>query len=173
VPETFAPILIVTFGGETRKPLHVYPNGSYRCPYCGAAVLLDEDQHDREAEVQEGTDWRYSFSKEMSRAYHEKKCHNPACIASIYATAESIAQTREVWAKRAREEQQWKDRSDAMERRRVEEKAQEEKRKAELIAEAHEHGYCPACILGYHHKRIRHRKLENCPEVQKYSRRYG
>lgn len=173
MPETLAPILIVTLDGEAREALHVYSNGSYGCPYCGAAVLSDEDQHDREAEVQEGTDWRYSFSKEMSRAYHEHKCHNPACIASLYATAESIARTREVWAKRAREEQGWKDRLASMDRRNAEAKAQEAESRAALLAEAREGGFCPVCILGYHHKRVRHRKPENCPEAQKYSRRYG
>lgn len=171
--ETLVPVLVTTLDGETREALHVYPNGSYGCPYCGAAVLSDEDQRDREAEVHEGADWHYSFSKEMSRAYHERKCHNPACIASIYASLESIALTRELWAKRAREEKQWKDRVAAMDRRHAEGKAQEAEQRAALLAEAKEHGYCPVCILGYHHKRVKHRKPENCPEAQKYSRRYG
>jgi len=173
MPDVAVSILIVTLDGETREALHVYPNGSYGCPYCGAAVLSDEDQHDREAEVQEGTDWRYSFSKDTSRAYHEKKCPSPMCIASIYATAESIARSREVWEKRAREEQQWKDRLAAMDRSHAEGKVQEAEQRAALLAEAREHGYCPVCILGYHHKRVKHRKPENCPDAQKYSRRYG
>lgn len=173
MPETLALILIVTLDGEARGALHVYPNGSYGCPYCGAAVLSDEDQHDREAEVHEGTDWHYSFSKEMSRAYHERKCHNPACIASIYASLESIARTRELWAKRALEEQQWKDRSAAMDRRQAEWKKSEAEQRAALLAEARKGGFCPVCILGYHHKKVKHRKPENCPEAQKYSRRYG
>lgn len=57
--------------GQSRPVEHAYPDGAIQCPWCG-------------------TGWDVAGVA----------CPNPACLASSYATVESVTETLEEWAAR-------------------------------------------------------------------------
>lgn len=138
---TYGTRILTTLDGEEREA-KTYPDGSYSCPWCGAAVLAPSDER--------------SYG-DMIRAFDEGRCPNPCCLNGIYATLATIARTRQERAEREASLAEARRRSESFARYVDATRAAEKRAYAWLKAEAEEGGYCPICIMGYHHKRVRHR----------------
>ena len=134
--------------GREREPTTIYPDGSYNCPFCSAAVTP------------------------VMAAFADRKCPNPACFArgGIGVPSFPVERAREILAELAREECERKKREDfarwqaeyAKQRR-----AQENARMNAITHEAWTRGACVRCALDSARfsrpaKYIRHRK--GCPQ---------
>ncbi len=117
--------------GRTRDKGHTYEDGSYSCPFCGAAVMPD-DFSSRCA------GWRGTFE-----GMH---CHNPACAANPHLDPEPLKQRiaeQEARAKEAEErEARHKIHMEYLQR----DKEQREEKWRLLATEANERGACLRCL---------------------------
>lgn len=146
-----APETVSTVDGETRAVTRTWPDGSWSCPFCGAANCPG-----------------------MTR-YWEGPCANPACLVGGGGTPENVARVR---LQRQEEEERASQRA-WLHAVQVEERAlREDNRHAAVeafAAEAAEHGYCIECWgrstrwgMWLSQARItRHRQPENCPSVRR------
>lgn len=74
--DTTTPEVVTNCLGESRPVMSSWPDGSYGCPFCQAAV---------------------------TPSHRERPCPNPMCEASPYAKPEDILRRREQQAERERE----------------------------------------------------------------------
>lgn len=126
--------VVTSILGEQREA-KLYPDGGWNCPFCGGAVSPDDPERDGRC------------------------CGNPACPAGRYATVEAAEEQQ----RRQQRQADLDRRHESMRRYLAESRRREAEERERRLVEAREHGYCPVCILGYHGKKVRHRRPENCP----------
>jgi hypothetical protein len=133
---------ITTLDGESRE-VECCPDGSWSCPFCGAAVFHEHPT-------------AYIGADDV-RAFEEGKCPNPQCLAGVRATPEFVARVRRERAEQAERIADIRRRAEFHDRYITSEREREAAARKALLAEAERLGVCPVCILGYHHKRTKHR----------------
>lgn len=178
--ETVAAVVIITADGESREA-KTYPDGSYSCPFCGGAVISPEGHAETQranAEIYERTGETYEpqpYSESMRQTWEARGCGNPACLSvlsleAVTAARERIKQHQEYLLREA-------ERAASQARYADEQRREREQRIDSARAESERDGWCFRCW--YHDtgglgtragKRIKHRKPENCPQVQRGSR---
>lgn len=125
-----APLTVTNVLGETRRCPSVYLDGSYTCPFCGAAAGLPDRPRD------------------------DQPCPNPWCEAHPRMPVETVLARRTEAAERKRRED---DRRRTHEAAMEANAAYRERRQAE-VREAREAGYCTLCFVrSGNRKRVRHR----------------
>lgn len=123
---TTTEVVIVDCLGRSRSPEHVYPDGSWNCPFCVAAVQVG------------------------SPAHVARKCPNPGCFARGPEYPFPRETALKAIADIERREQEAKERADVDEFRRAyaeERRAKLAERDNETIAEAKRRGVCVSCAL--------------------------
>lgn len=126
--------------GRQREAPHVWPDGSYTCPFCGSAV-----------------------------GPTDKACPNPACPAGQYASPERVRAGIEREEQRKQEEASRQEIREFQTKYAEDTRRERLDRQAELTAEAVRRGACTRCLgktsafqIGYGTpKFVRHRGL--CP----------
>ena len=134
--------------GREREPSHIYPDGSYNCPFCSAAVTP------------------------VMVAFADRKCPNPGCFArgGIGVPSFPVERARELMAEQEREERGRQERADLDKWQReyaAEQRAAENARLDAIADEARTRGACVRCALDSARysrpaKFVRHRK--GCPQ---------
>jgi hypothetical protein len=120
------------FGGEVRDVLgnvrpkgHVYPNGDWNCPFCGAAVMTPADE-------------RYRPCGACDKVH----CQNPGCHANPHYPVERAREdVRRAEARKA-EEREREETSRWREQHAAEQRKERETRQNEIIQEAKKRGAC-------------------------------
>lgn len=132
-----ADLVTVTIATGESRTAERYPDGSYGCPWCGAAVASP----DHPTYVERGDYPRY-----MREAFEANACGNPWCFAYPSTTVERIEAERAKQAQRAREEAERKANHErAMARIEAEQQARTDAWTA-ARAEAERRGACVACL---------------------------
>lgn len=131
------PYVVKDVLGRERFPQGtIWPDGSYNCPFCWAAVLAERGG----------------------------RCENPQCVARPgFPIAEAERRVREA-DERAAEEARREQANTWREERRVEEEKERALARGTLLAECEKHDYCQRCALKdfpFRTKKIKHRK--GCP----------
>lgn len=136
--------------GEVRFA-RTFPEGSFNCPFCGAAVFPGEVRtHSVRAEVLEA--WR--------AAGFAPVCGNPVCDAGP-TTARYALERRAEREARAAREREWRARTDAMDRYAAAAREREARLAAEWRETAERDGVCFTCLRASRGaKRISHRSAE-------------
>lgn len=134
--------------GREREPSHIYPDGSYNCPFCSAAVTP------------------------VMVAFADRKCPNPACFAhgGIGVPSFPVERARELMTEQERAERERQERAHLAEwhqQHAAEQRAAENARLDAVAHEARTRGACARCALDSARysrpaKYIRHRK--GCPQ---------
>lgn len=107
--------------GEHRPIVQWWPDGSYTCPWCGAA-------------------------NDGLPVAGRRHCFNPACWASSYATVEYVRAAQERRARAERERQQRQHLADIAARMAAKRRAALDQLWAERRAEAEARGACLICL---------------------------
>jgi hypothetical protein len=146
-------IMITTSDGESREA-RAWPDGSWSCPWCGAANNPDDRYYQ-----QRGWEW---------------PCANPACIVGGKGNPSAVAMIRKEWARKeaGREAAERRDRFDAQVA------AEREARRLARCGAAREasaaEGWCYVCwwhstgggVIPGPGFRRKHYKPENCPRAK-------
>jgi len=152
------PLWITTVDGE-RRPVRVWPDGDWECPFCGGV---------------NGPGVAFWATR-----YHQQRpCANPACIVGGSGSAESVAEIRAARAARLARERE----ADSWAGFQARAAARAEAARTLAVAEARirqaAEGWCWECWWhstdggrsDYRVKTIRHRVPENCPRRRRYDR---
>lgn len=118
--------------GETREVERVYPDGSYSCPFCMAAVMADD----------------------------AKPCPNPMCEANPRANADEIRARRVERARREAERVERDKRSRIQAETTRQWREREDERFRSELADVREAGQCVECFVrspSHRRTRVRHR----------------
>ena len=174
-------ITLETADGETREATS-YPDGSYACPFDGAAVISPAGWADNEANnarVYAASGDEYvpqSYPRTMRLVWEIRGCPNPACITllnpvQLAARRQSIAELEaDAAARKARDE--------SFKRSLAESKSRQRDACDAARAKCEAEGYCFRCwshstsagLSDSRERFTRHRDPETCPRLRT---RYG
>jgi hypothetical protein len=130
--------------GNVRPKGHVYPNGDWNCPFCGAAVLTPNDERYRPC-----------------RACTGVHCQNPACHANPHYPVERAREDVHRAEARKAEEREREETSRLREQYAEEQRKERETKQNEIVQEAKRRGACVRhALLGFPYQKpkfVKHR----------------
>jgi hypothetical protein len=171
--------LIMRTADNEAREARTYPDGSYSCPFCGAAVMspagwgemqrLNAEHYARSGEA-------YTielYPRSMRLVFEMQGCPNPACITLLNPV--DLASRRAYLAEREAEDAQRKRMHESAMQRIAESREADAALWQELAARAESAGQCLRCLRASYwrseHSRrmVRHRDAANCPQARKYA----